>query len=127
MSALVEWFNVFVNKFVSFCNSVVSVLSYIWSLLKTLWFWLTSLLSWVWDLVVQLFNWTIFDYVGSAFSSISYYIWTPAVIFLSSLFLIVILRVAIALVFKIFRLNIDYNNTSSSNTTILSHPEKFKK
>lgn len=126
MSALVEWFNVFVSKFISFCNSVVSVLSYIWSLLKTLWFWLTSLLSWVWDLVVQLFNWTIFNYVGSAFSSISYYIWTPAVIFMSSLFLVIILRIAIAFVFKILRLNIDYHNTYENTRTLWQHG-KLKK
>lgn len=123
MSALVEWFNVFVNKFITFCNSVVNVLSYLWSLLKTLWFWLTSLLSWVWDLIVQLFNWTIFDYVASAFESISYYIWTPAVVFLSSLFLIIILRIAIAFVFKILRLNIDYHNTYQNTKTIKQHEQ----
>ena len=108
MTALVEGFNVFVNKFITFCNTIVAVLNYIWSILKTLWFWLTSLLTGVWDLISQLFAWQLFDYLWSWFVQLSQYIWTPAVIFISSLLLLVFLRIWIGFVFKLFRLNMNY-------------------
>lgn len=92
----------------SFFNVITSVLSYVWSILKTLWFWLTSLLTWLWDLINQILSWSIFDYVWSGFVELSKFIWTPAVVFIASLFLIILLRVWMAFVFKILRLNVNY-------------------
>lgn len=108
MSALVDWFNVFVNKFVAFCNIIISVLSYIWSIIKTLWYWLTSLLTGAWELITDFFSWYIFDYLGYWFTFLTNYIWVWPVVFMSSLLLLILLKIWISYVFKIFRLNLDH-------------------
>lgn len=108
MSSLVEWFNLFVSKIIWFFNSIITVINYVFSILRTLWYWLTSLLSWIWSLIVDVFNWTVFDLISDWFIQLSLYIWVPWIVFISSLFLIVLLRVVISFIFKFFRLNIDY-------------------
>lgn len=98
-------------------SSIVSAFSYIIGIFKTLWFWLTSLLSWLWDLINQVFTWGVFDTLWIAFNQLQYYIWTPATIFITTLFAICIFRIWLAFVFKIFRLNIDYKPKSPSEKT----------
>lgn len=99
----------FISRITSFFQSVLDVLTYIGWIFKALWFWLTSLLSWIWDLIQQVFNWSVFHNVANGLIYVSDYIWAPATIFIASLLLIVIFRIIIAFVFKIFRMRMDYD------------------
>lgn len=115
MNALVQWFNSFVNFFVKLWNNIIDVLNYIYSIIKTLWYWLTSLLTWIWDLISDVFNWTLFGYVSDWLVDLSFFIWSPATVFIASVMLLVILRIWISFVFKIFRLNVNYTTMLKKN------------
>lgn len=93
----------------SFFSSLSSIISWIISIVQAIFYWLTTLLSKVWNLFLQLIDWGVFVNIGRAFDTISSYIWWPATVFLASMLFLVIVRIVIAFVFKIFRLNIDYH------------------
>lgn len=107
-SIISNWFWILIKSITTFFNNITSVLSYILSIFKSLWFWLTSLLSWVWDLIVNVFEWGVFSNVWSAFSYLTDYIWVPAVVFISTLFLIAIFRIWLSFVFSIFKMDLKY-------------------
>lgn len=112
-----NWFSMIYKALMSFFNPIISFLKSVVSIVDTLWYWITSLLSWIWKLIVQVFEWWVFNIVWEVFSYISNYIWVPAVIFISTLLLIAVVRIWIAFVFKMMRLNIDYKpNWGKPNT-----------
>ena len=109
----------FTIKISNFFEQIVNFVWYLVSIVKTLRYWLTSLLSASFDLFKQVFEWEAITTTITYFWKIAEYIWGPATTFLASLFIIIILRIWIAFVFKLFRLNIDYNsfdkNTRKAN------------
>lgn len=102
-------------------SPIIKVFNYIWDILKALWFWLTSLLSWVWDLAVEVLDGWVFLNVVRAFETISWYIWWPATIFLGTMLFVIVFRIFVAFVFKLFRLNIDYHEDKSRSYNWSKH------
>lgn len=99
----------FTLKISGFFEPIINVVWYIISIFKTIWFWLTSLLTEIADLIDDVFvEWDFFHNIWQTFGTLWQYIWFPWVLLLSTLLLITMLRILIAFVFKIFRLNIDY-------------------
>lgn len=109
----------------SFFSSLWSIISWWISIIQAIFYWLTSLLSKVWDLAIQIFDWWVFTNVGRAFEILSAYIWWPATAFLGVMLFLIIVRIAIAFVFKIFRLNIDYHTDRAKTDKI--NAEEYKK
>lgn len=123
-STISNWFWILINRIVSIWNGFVNVFSYIITLFKTLFYWLTSLLSSLWNLISQVFQWEVLSTVSDTFIKLSEYIWTPATIFMASLLFIIFVRIVIAFVFKILRLNIDYYSLTSRIRTWQQHSKK---
>lgn len=94
-----DWFNI-----------VWDVFSSIWSILSTLWYWAITLFSNLLSLIKQVFEWYVFENLPNWFNQLSQFIGGPATVFVMTLLFIVIVRIWIAFVFKIFRLNIDYKD-----------------
>lgn len=105
-----NWFWLLLNRLVSFFQSVVEIIWYWVSVFKTIFYWIGSLLGSVYDLFKEIIGGSVIVNVWKAFWDLASYIWWPAVVFISSLLLVVIIRILIAFVFKILRLNIDYNS-----------------
>ena len=103
------------NIFVSISNWFIEIISTIVSIFSTLWFWIRTLFVSVIDLVRQLFQGELFYNVWRIFNYLSTFIWTPATIFLATLFLVVIVRIGISFVFKLLRLNANYNSLQKKN------------
>lgn len=106
-----------VNNITDIWNNVISFLWQLLGIVKTIFYWLTSLLGAVWDLFYSLvLEVDPFYQVNRAFVYLSNYIWWPATVFISTLLVVAILRIWIAFVFKILRLNIDYNTLQKKTT-----------
>jgi len=105
-----NWFSSLLTSITNFFSPIIQALWYILSILKALWYGLTSLLSWLWNLIVEVFNSGVFVNVSNAFTFVSGYIWGPATVFIATMLFIVIFRIWIGFLFKIFRLNINYNS-----------------
>ena len=71
-------------------------------------YWLKTITLAVIDLVKQVFEWTVFSYMSNWFVTLSKFIGWPATIFVATLLFIVFVRIWIAFIFKICRLNLDY-------------------
>lgn len=95
--------------FMNFVSYVVSILWFIWYAWKTLILWVYRLLVYIFD------NW-VFINLQRAFLFISDYIWNQATVFLFALLFVAIVRVIVAFVFKILRLNLDYNTLQRETT-----------
>lgn len=96
--------------FYDFSNWVLTVLSFVRDIFKTLRFWLTTLLSWIFEIFWEVFDsisWLVFSW----FNSVGALIWWPGVVLIWTIFWIILVRISIAFVFKILRLNIDYRAT----------------
>lgn len=98
---------------IDFFNSLSSIISTVISIFKTLIYWATTLFTWTIKLVIQIFEWWVFDSVAQSIDYISSYIWWPATVILMSVLFIIIVRIWIAFVFKILKLNIDYHTKRS--------------
>lgn len=96
----------FFNHLTDIIESIVSFLLWI---LWFVWYAWKTLITWVYKLLYRIFDWWVFINVNKAFIQISEYIWWPATVFLSAILLLVITRIVIAFVFKIFRRDLDYN------------------
>lgn len=100
------------NAFLEIWGFIVSILWFLYYAWKTLIIWVAKLL---WNIL----DWDVFINVNRAFDIISDFIGGPATIFMASLLFIIVVRILIAFVFKMMRLNIDYNsfdkNTRKSN------------
>lgn len=116
-----KWFSSFFQLLKSIFQGFVSVINYIIEIFKSIWYWLTSLIDWVKDLISEVFTWGVFDNVSNAFVYLTDYIWVPAVIFICTLFTVILFRIIVAFVFKLFRLNIDYHSLQSKNRTLNQH------
>lgn len=114
-SSIWNFFSMLINNIVKFFNIVVNFIWYLVDIVKALFYWLWSLLTSVYDLLLQFLNNWVMVNVWRAFSSLVDYIWAPAVVFIATLFLVIIFRIFIAFVFKIFRLNIDYHTLSDKS------------
>lgn len=90
-------------------ETIVNIFSYIVSILWFLFYAWKTLLVWVFKLLWNILEWWVFVNVASAFEKISYYIGGPATIFICALLFVIIIRIIVAFVFKILRLNMDYN------------------
>lgn len=100
---------------VYFFNNITEVIGTVVSIASTLWYWVRTLFSSVIDLTRQLFQGELFYHVWITFNNLSTFIWVPATIFLASLFLVVIVRIGISFVFKLLRLNANYNSLQKKN------------
>lgn len=130
MEWILNWIKSIFQSIMWFFENFIYLMQQIWNwfldigsfIISILWFlyysWKT-LINWLWRLIFNVFDWWVFVNVNSAFMDISNYIGGPATVFLASLLLIAIIRVLIAFIFKLMRLNIDYNtmdkNTRSAN------------
>lgn len=116
-----NWFGVLTRTIWNFFSTLLDILSFLDSLINTLVYWIGSLLSWVVRLVSQIFTNGVFSSVWQAFSQLSTYIWGPATVIMASLLLLAIVRIGIAFVFKLLRLNIDYHSLNNKSKTYNQH------
>lgn len=103
--------NVFTRFFTmckTFFQSLIDFFNMTWSIIKTLFFWAKTLLIWVWNLIIEIFDWSLFQYLANWFDDLSYYVWFTGATFISSILFVIIVRIIIWFVFKMFRLNVDY-------------------
>lgn len=91
------------------------------SILQSLWYGATTLFSWIWEVVNQVFDSPVFDYIWNIRNYLVNFMWYPTVLFLCTMFIIILVRIWIALVFKVLRLNVDYHNTYQENRTLWQH------
>lgn len=94
--------------FIAFYDAVIDLCSYILSILWFIRYWWKTLLVWIFKLIVSVLDWWVFVNVARALHDLSEYIGGPAVIFIASLLFIAVIRILVAFVFKLLRLNIDY-------------------
>lgn len=130
MEAILNWIKSVMSSIMWFFENFVYLMQQIWNAFLDIWsfivsiFWFIyyawkTLIIWVAKLIWSVLDWWVFVNVNRAFDVVSDFIGGPATIFLASLLLIVIIRILIAFVFKMMRLNIDYNsfdkNTRKAN------------
>lgn len=94
---------------VSFFNMIWNFLSYIFSILKTLWYWAVTLFSWISELINDIFWWTFFGYLWSTLNDLSFYIGSFWAYLFWWILIVIFVRIWISFVFKVLRLNVDYN------------------
>lgn len=112
--SIVDWiwnfFTGVLDFFVAIYEILVNIASFIISAIWFIYFAWKTLIVWVARLLYDVLDGSVFYNVNRAFVYISDYIWWPATIFLSALLLIIIIRIIIAFVFKLMKMNIDYNS-----------------
>ena len=100
-----------ITKFFSMCRtffqSIIDFFNNIWNILEWLRFWLKTLLSGLRTFIQQVFEWQLFSYLYSWFNDLVGRAWYAGAFIAWFLFLVFV-RIAIAFVFKLFRLNVDY-------------------
>lgn len=105
--------------FVSVSNVISDVASFLISILGFLWYAWKTLIVWVYKLFVRIADSGVFRSTSTAILNLSDYIWFGAY-FIYALLFVIIIRIIIAFVFKLLRLNIDYNaldkNTRIANS-----------
>lgn len=94
--------------FVSASNIISDVASFLISILGFLWYAWKTLIVWVYKLFVRIADSGVFRSTSTAILNLSDYIWFGAY-FIYALLFVIIIRIVIAFVFKLLRLNIDYN------------------
>lgn len=114
-SSIWNFFSMLITNIVKFFNIIVNFIWYLFDIVKAVFYWLWSLLTSVYDLLLQFLNNWVMNNVWNAFAMLWDYLWGPAVVFIASLFLVILFRIFIAFVFKIFRLNIDYHTLSDKS------------
>lgn len=125
------WYDSIVNSTSSFFSVVRSVFSFFIEIFGALFYLWKSLLIAIWKLFQYVISWEAFIKVFSTLKDISTYIGGPATAFLSALLFVIIARIIIAFLFKILRLNLDYNslqtNTMKNNKDIISRKHNLFK
>lgn len=112
---------VFLELFRDFADWVSTFFWYIISIVKTLWYGLVSMTSWiVWLVDDVIWNGAILS-LYDTLNNLANLIWGPTFVFIASMFLIIISRIIIAFIFKLFRLNIDYHALNSKSKTWNQH------
>lgn len=106
-----DWSSVLTTRITTIWNSILNVLSYVVRIFQAIRYALTSLLTSAKELLSQVIEWDVFFQVWSALSKLTDYLWWPAVVFLATMLLLALFRIAIAFVFKILKLNLDYHST----------------
>lgn len=94
-------------------QSIIDVWAYAIWIFKAIFFGIWSLCTSVFQLAYHVFESNVFNSVSTAFEYVSGFIWWPATIFISTMLFVIIVRIAVAFVFKLFRLNIDYHRNQS--------------
>lgn len=110
---MATWFWNLIQSINNIWTSIIDVCSYIIWIFKAIFFGVWSLCTSVFQLSFHIFESDVFNNVSTAFEYVSWYIWWPATIFIATMLFVVIVRIAVAFVFKLFRLNIDYNRNKS--------------
>lgn len=128
MSGIINSINAFISYFwklytavIWFFNLIWSFFTSIFSILQSLWYGATTLFSWIWEVVNQVFDSPVFDYIWTIWNYLVNFLWYPTVLFLCTMFIIILVRIWIAFVFKVLRLNVDYHNTYQKNRTLWQH------
>jgi len=88
---------------------LVLLSSYIVSIAWFLFYSWKSLIVWVFKVFYNLIDWDVLVNVIASFYKLADYIGGPWALLLFCLFFIVIVRILIAFIFKILRLNLDYH------------------
>lgn len=102
----------------------LSVCNFIFDIIQTLRFWFHSLTTWITEIFADIFwVWDLWGLIYYGWDSVWELIWWPATVIIASLLLIVMVRIIIAFVFKMLRLNIDYN-TLNKKTYEANHWSK---
>ena len=129
-SPLLDFFSSFYDLLVNFYDWLMSVLGSIAWILASIWYWFTTLTSWILNIqFVEIFNNGALVKANQTLIDLWWLIWGPAVVFLCSIILLVIARVVVAFVFKILRLNLDYqtHKTTWNETQSRQKIEAFQK
>ena len=100
-------------------NGILDLFSFLVSILWFLFYAWKTLLVWVYNLFIWILEWDVFLNVSETFLDLSDYIGIWAY-FIYALMFIIIIRIIIAFVFKLMRLNIDYNSLDK-NTRKANH------
>lgn len=98
-----------INSIWNWFQFIVDLITALFWIIKALFLWLYTLLNSLWSIIENVITSTVFYNIHNALWYISNFIWWPATVILSSLLVISMIRIWIAFVFKILRLNIDYN------------------
>lgn len=106
-------FSSFFSLISNFFTSVWTVIWYVRSVFQSMWYWLTTLLSWVWDSLKNVIWSWLFWYLYNWFMDLSWIVWYWPALFIASLLFVAMVRICIWLVFKMFRLNVDYKTMVS--------------
>lgn len=118
-TSFTNWLTDLATFFDNIATMFRSVFSFILSIFGFLYYAWKTLIIWVWRLFKWVINSWVFVNVSQAFLDLSEYLWIGAY-FIYALLFVIIIRILIAFVFKILRLNIDYNaldkNTRKANS-----------
>lgn len=132
MDKIVEAITSFKNLILSIFNWITdffAVIVDIWkniiSILSSLWYAVSTLFTWLRDIAKEVVSNGALVQVSSAFGQLSEYIGAIPAMLLASLLMIAMVRVIIAFVLKLFRLNIDYH-VGKANTTKWSMKDNWK-
>lgn len=113
---LKSWLNSFYYLIISIKDIFVDIGSVLLSILKTLWYWLTSITSSLRSVFNDVIDNGAILWLYNTLNDIASLIGGPTFVIIASMFLIIITRILIAFVFKLFRLNIDYHALNEKNT-----------
>lgn len=106
------------NFFADLSNWILDFLGFLVSIVWFIWYGWKTLILWVYRLFVYILNSEVFLTVSQMFLNLSDYVGLWAY-FIYALLFVIIVRIIIAFVFKLMRLNIDYNaldkNTRKAN------------
>lgn len=98
----------FCNWVIRSLKALVSFFDTTWSVIKTLWYWIKTLLSWTWSLIEWIFNWSLFEYLATWFNDLQLYVGFAGATFIASILFVIMVRICIWFVFRMFKLNVDY-------------------
>lgn len=94
--------------FSSISDAIINVSSYIISIFWFLFYTLKTLLSWVWRLIVYVIQWNVWFDSISAMTKVSDFIGFPATMFIFAMLLLIIAKILISFITKLFKLWTDY-------------------
>lgn len=106
--SIFNWITDFFGVIVDIWKSIISILS-------ALWYAVSTLFTWLRDIAKEVVSNGALVQVSSAFGQLSEYIWWWPTILLASLLMIIMVRIIVAFVLKLFRLNIDYHIWNVNN------------
>lgn len=112
--SIFNWITDFFGVIVDIWKSVISILS-------SLWYAVSTLFTWLRDIAKEVVSNGALVQVSSTFGQLSDYIGAVPTMLLASLLMIAMVRIIVAFVLKLFRLNVDYHVQRNKSNTWNKH------